>query len=173
MLDVIESYINEINNGVTLDDLYKKILEKFNSDIEKKEIEFIMYEKFKYKPKIIESYEEKIKRKDRQFKEEVKLFYKTCVITGRSNKVCEVAHIFPFAESELDDKYNPNNGILLSADLHILFDKKLFMIDPETFTLCFTEEILYDDEFKDYHKYHNKKLNINKASIKYFEKLNK
>ena len=44
--------------------------------------------------------EEKIKRKDKQFREKVKSFYKTCVISGRSEKVCEVAHIKPFSESD-------------------------------------------------------------------------
>jgi len=170
MLEVINLYLDMIvknNEHENLKLLYEQLIEKFTSEIEKIEIEFIMYERFGYRY-VIESTEEKVKRKDNKFKEEVKKFYKNCVITGRSSKVCEVAHIKPFSESNSEEKYDPNNGLLLSADLHKLFDAKLFTINSETFELKLKDEVLSDEDFKDYFKYNGKKLKIKSESQKYF-----
>jgi len=43
----------------------------------------------------------------------VKEYYRICIITERSDTVCEVAHIFPFSESDINDKYNPFNGHII------------------------------------------------------------
>ena len=176
MLEDINSYVDMIvtkNNHSNLRLLFEQLIEKFTSDIEKIEIEFIMYERFKYKyvNNLIESTEEKVKRKDDKFKEEVKAYYKNCVITGRSSKVCEVAHIKPFSESNPGEKYDPNNGILLSADLHKLFDLKLLTINSDTFQLRLTDSVLLDEEFKDYFQFNGKILEIKSESKKYFNKL--
>ena len=87
------------------------------------------------------------------------------------NQVCEVAHIKPFYESNPEEKYDPNNGILLSADLHKLFDLKLLTINPDTFQLRLTDSVLLDEEFKDYYQYNGKNLEIKSESKKYFNKL--
>jgi len=176
MLEDINSFVDKIvakNDHSNLKLLFEELIEKFTSDIEKIEIEFIMYERFKYKyvnneNNLDESTEEKVKRKDNKFKEEVKKYYKNCVITGRSSKVCEVAHIKPFSESNSEEKYDPNNGLLLSADLHKLFDKKLLTINPETFELQLKDEVLSDIEFKDYYQYNGKNLEIKLESKKFF-----
>ena len=133
-MEHIIDQINKINdeNINELEELYYK-LKKTTS---KRLLSYLFYTLKNFDPSIIETTEEKVKRKDKQFRDKVKSFYNNkCVISGRSEIVCEVAHIKPFSESDPEEKYDPNNGILLSADLHKLFDTKLFTIDPETFQL--------------------------------------
>ena len=110
--------INYIDNNIDkkIDVLYNEL--KNNIDITI--LNFIFYDRFNYEHINInpnETYENKIKRKDNKFKESVTNYYKSCIITGRSLYVCEVAHIYPFADSELEDKYNPVNGIKYSRSI--------------------------------------------------------
>lgn len=170
--DILE-YI-DANSDKPIDVLYNELKKNNNINL----INFAFYDLFNYEhleeyidPN--ETYEEKIKRKDKKFKENVKSYYKTCIITHRSECVCEVAHIFPFSESEIEEKYNEYNGILLCRDLHKLFDDKLIKIDPEDYKLIISEVLLNDNTLIDYHKYHNKILNIRNESKKYFEKFYK
>ena len=164
MEHIIEQ-INKIDdeNINELEELYYK-LKKTTS---KRLLSYLFYTLKNFDPTSIESTEEKVKRKDDKFKEEVKKYYKNCVITSRSSKVCEVAHIKPFSESNSEEKYDPNNGLLLSADLHKLFDLKLLTIDSDTFELKLSDEILSDEEFKDYFQFNGKILEIKSESKKY------
>ena len=158
----------------TYNELYDIIVNKENfeeytnlyPDNEDKII-LVFIDKFDFDPTVIESTEEKVKRKDKEFRDKVKAFYKNCVISKRSSKVCEVAHIKPFSESNPEEKYDPNNGILLSADLHKLFDLKLLTINPDTSELRLTDSVLLDEEFKDYYQYNGKILEIKSESKKY------
>jgi predicted restriction endonuclease len=196
MLSDIELYIRNFikKENIDMKQLYILLKNKFccdnNATYTIHKINFIMYDMFQYihteektseetlketsketlKETSEETLEDKIKRKDNKFKKLVKSYYKTCVITGRSEHVCEVAHIFPFSDSELKDKYNQYNGILLCRDLHHLFDNKLIIIDPVDYKLTLSDIILNDNTLIDYKKYHNMKLNIRKESKIYFEK---
>ena len=158
------------NNIIELTNLYNELIKQNDKDY----LDYLFYSLKKYEyinPN--ETYEDKIKRKDKKFKESVTKYYNSCIITGRSLYVCEVAHIYPFADSKLEDKYNPINGIVLCRDMHKLFDDKLIKIDPIDFKLTLSQEILSDDSLEIYHKYNNKILDINPESRHYFEKLYK
>ena len=158
------------NNIIELTNLYNELIKQNDKDY----LDYLFYSLKKYEyinPN--ETYEDKIKRKDKKFKESVTKYYKSCIITGRSLFVCEVAHIYPFADSELEDKYNPFNGIVLCRDMHKLFDDKLIKIDPIDFKLTLSQEILSDDSLEIYHKYNNMILDIKPESRHYFEKLYK
>jgi predicted restriction endonuclease len=162
----------EINKDESLTELYTKLIKENDINL----INFIFYDKYNYEYKPIteqipESTEEKVKRYDNKFKQGVKDYYKTCIITGRSQLVCEVAHIYPFSNSNLDEKYDKYNGILLCRDLHKLFDDKLIKINPENFVLSLCEQILQDETLRIYHQYNNKILNINSNSKIYLKKL--
>lgn len=52
-----------------------------------------------------------------------------CRVTGYDSRQCEVAHIRP-----LHERYNfdPDNGLLLSSDLHHLFDQYWWSVNPDT-----------------------------------------
>lgn len=56
-------------------------------------------------------------------------FHHTCCITGETTvPVLEAAHIQPVSQ---DGEHSLKNGLLLRADLHILYDKGLVGVDPE------------------------------------------
>jgi putative restriction endonuclease len=63
----------------------------------------------------------------------MKRYGSRCVMTGCGlTDVLEAAHIWPYRG---DDDNHPQNGLLLRADLHTLFDLDLIAIHPETFTI--------------------------------------
>ncbi len=74
----------------------------------------------------------------------------TCVITGCTTKVAlEAAHIIPFSQ---DGEDTLENGLLLRADLHLLFDKGFMFINPET------SEVHFKGTDKNYNKYTHAKI---------------
>lgn len=60
----------------------------------------------------------------------IELYESRCAISScETVDTLEAAHILPFKGKESNQ---PWNGILLRADLHLLFDKNLLTIDPAT-----------------------------------------
>jgi len=170
----ILKYLSENYDFKTTKDTSQIIKYLYNDlkDKTKKELlDFIFFDMFNYENNQEETIQDKIQRKDWYFKKDVKNYYKKCIITGRSEYICEVAHIYPFSDSSLDDKYNPYNGILICRDLHKLFDNKLLKINPDNFQLLLDDIILLDNNLEIYHKYHNKILDIRPQSKQYFTKL--
>tara|TARA_B100000787_G_scaffold157429_1_gene134184 strand:- start:206 stop:514 length:309 start_codon:yes stop_codon:yes gene_type:complete len=55
--------------------------------------------------------------------------------------ICEAAHILPYSDCIGEEKYDEHNGILLSPNLHKMFDKNYFTIDADTCKL----KILHDN----------------------------
>ena len=81
-----------------------------------------------------------------------------CVITGCTTQAAlEAAHIIPFSQ---DGEDTLENGLLLRADLHLLFDKGFMAIDPNTGIVHFR---IAD---KRYDAYNQKTVDISKASRK-------
>jgi hypothetical protein len=72
--------------------------------------------------------------RDRKFAEDVKLRDSKCRITGRFAARCEVAHIYGFAECAKSGlwsaQYDLNNGLLLDAGLHQLWDRGVIILEP-------------------------------------------
>ena len=65
---------------------------------------------------------------------------------GINSSLCDAAHILPYAScNNKKDKYNVNNGILLSATLHKAYDKNYFIINENSCKI----EILYNNLKKD------------------------
>lgn len=147
--------------------LYKLLIEKF----EKEKIDFIMFDEFGYIYK--ETEEKEIRRDQDTFRKELIERYKKCIITNAIEEICEACHIIPHSICEEKDKYNVNNGILLRSDFHKLFDKGLLNIDFENSIIILSQKIMQDENMIDYHKYQNKKINIHKNSIFYFQNNNK
>ncbi len=112
----IEDLIHRITKDVSIDEFY------FTWILFLKDHQNSHFEKI--------DFELKEKRKDFQFKEMVKKRYSyQCSITHVHMDECEVAHIKPFSLSNVHEKYNSFNGILLSANLHKCFDKFYFSIN--------------------------------------------
>jgi hypothetical protein len=164
--------INEIANeakqyiNLSKDDIYLKLSEKFPSNTHT--IKLFMYNNYKYiYTEDISSTPTLTNNRDGQelFRKKVINRYKNCIITGYPETVCQACHIVPHSECNSEDKYNVNNGLLLRADLHILFDKKLLQINPETLKIN-----LLDKSLQEYIKYDGLKLNIHLDSIYYLKK---
>lgn len=64
-----------------------------------------------------------------------------CVVTGsRVPEVLEAAHLIPYASGD-PQRDDPSNGILLKADIHLLFDRGLMAINPDTMTLSLSPRL--------------------------------
>jgi hypothetical protein len=56
-----------------------------------------------------------------------------CAVTGSSTRaVLEAAHILPWADSAAKERIDPNNGLLLTANLHRLLDAGLISFKGKT-----------------------------------------
>lgn len=93
--------------------------------------------------------------------------YKKCVVRGSHHERCQAAHIIPYAECNGTQKYNIDNGLLLDAGLHQMFDSYLISINPKTLCLEINKQMCNEDiELK---KLNGCKININKESVKYLK----
>lgn len=102
-----------------------------------------------------------------KFRNDLIKLYNRCIITNVSN--FEACHIIPFVDTDYHNRYDKYNGILLKPDLHVLFDKFIFSINPETFKVEFIETFFENSaNKKEYKRFNNFKLNI-----QYNEKLQK
>lgn len=65
-----------------------------------------------------------------------------CAITGINVPELLVAgHIIPWADSDSQQKLNPENGICLSALYDKAFDKGLITISPDDYTICLSSAL--------------------------------
>lgn len=166
----IKKYITENKDSKSLYEICNTLIVKYFFLLE--DIEYIYSFFFDEDINIndIKLTSDKQNRLDSEFKNKVKEKYNRCIISDFNPRQCEVAHIHPFSKSNEIDKYNPNNGLLLSCELHKLFDDKVFKINPYTFEIEINESIEDIKELGIY-KYKNKKLNIDTNSIPYLDKI--
>lgn len=77
-----------------------------------------------------------------------------CAITGINIPELLVAgHIVPWAESNSQQKLNPENGICLSALYDKAFDKGFITISPDNYTICLSSA-LREYNTQDYYEKH-------------------
>ncbi len=100
---------------------------------------------------------QRVREEQPKFREKIlKKYNGTCVVTGCNIlAILDAAHILSV---EYGGDYKPNNGLLLRADLHRLFDANLMAIDPAT------GKVHFKDKSKHYNKYDQKIVDISKAS---------
>ena len=68
--------------------------------------------------------------RDEKFRPQIIALDRKCVITGETTKAAlDAAHIIPAAK---DGNEIRDNGIALRADIHRLYDEKMFFIDPKS-----------------------------------------
>ncbi len=66
-----------------------------------------------------------------------------CAVTGINVPELLVAgHIIPWADSDSQQKLNPENGICLSSLYDKAFDKGLITISPDDYTICISSALL-------------------------------
>lgn len=95
------------------------------------------------------------RRGQKSFRDELLDNYKgKCAITGSSaEEVLEAAHIVPYNGEETN---HIQNGILLRADLHLLFDLGLICIQPETYKIIVKKRLRNTE----YYQYHDKQIHL-------------
>jgi hypothetical protein len=83
----------------------------------------------------------RIRRGQQRFRESLRRRYgDACMVSGCTLfDVVEAAHISPFRG---DDDHHPENGLLLRADLHTLFDLDLLGIEPRRLNIHLHREAL-------------------------------
>ncbi len=109
--------------------------------------------------------EEKQRHYQKKFSNIIFFKYEKCIITNKgTNLEFEACHIVPVNEG---GDYTESNGLLLSRNLHALYDNYLWAINPET--LCV--DVLSNDEeiVGTIIDYSGKKINLNPD---YFMKIN-
>jgi hypothetical protein len=90
----------------------------------------------------------------------MKIYQNRCAVTGTSLKqVLEAAHIVQHASKGINSN---ENGILLRADIHRLFDDHLLSIHPETLIIHLHESLLNGE----YAKYHGKPIGMPVGGIR-------
>lgn len=176
--DMKSDIINKIksidkDNIIDLTNLYIGLI---NNNNDKNYIDYLFYSLKKYEYKEIiekdETTEQREKRLDTNYRNIIREKYKTCMITGKPLYVSQVAHIYPHTLCKPDEKYDPENGFLLSAELHILFDSKDcdLKINPDTQIITFSKKILEDDSMAYYTQYNNKKIELSEKQKYYLQK---
>lgn len=129
-----------------------EILDIVSNSIEKEE---------KFNPEIVEDSREKIQRAivqrrgQPQFRQELlKAYNNKCAITGfDAEQSLEAAHIYPYKG---DDTNKVENGLLLRADIHTLFDLYLIAVEPETKVVIIAPELVKTK----YKRLNRKKINL-------------
>ncbi len=83
----------------------------------------------------------KERRGQSKFRESLRQRYSDqCMITGlKLLDVLEAAHILPYRDTDDND---PDNGLLLRADLHTLFDLNLLGINPKSLEVKFHPKVM-------------------------------
>lgn len=80
----------------------------------------------------------------------IKKYDSKCALLGIHSSLCEAAHILPYSDCDnTNDKYNENNGILLSATLHKAYDRNYFWIDENTCQIKINYSALQKDNIDD------------------------
>jgi len=91
-------------------------------------------------PEELQNFARRVRRGQHKFREMLlKAYGGACAITGHGPAaVLEAAHIEPHATSGRNGK---GNGLLLRADLHLLFDARLLRIEPDSLEVELDESL--------------------------------
>ena len=149
--------------------LYYYKYDELLKECDREYLNYVFYNEKKY---IIQETYDKETRKDYKFKKEVIDRYNSqCIISGNDMDMCDVAHIIPFNNPNEYERYDPDNGLILSKELHGLFDKKLLKINPDTLTIEIAPEKLQNKK-NSCNRYHNTTIDVilNNKTINYLRR---
>jgi predicted restriction endonuclease len=122
------AYIQYHVNEKELSEIYESAIVKYDKDI----VNLIMCDQFNYihsetKQESTTLRINRIGQKD--FRSALIDRYMGCVVTGDEPDLCEACHIIPYSESKNCDV---DNGLLMTATFHKLFDTYRMTIDSAT-----------------------------------------
>jgi hypothetical protein len=152
---VYQKYINQRDlNSEEEDDIYVRLLHLMAGKEPKDDIsrELLHVIENEFDPQNITDDRERVvsvvvqRKGQAKFRSDLlKAYQGKCAITGFATKdTLQAAHIIPYLGYETN---HPSNGILLRADIHILFDKHLLSIDPKTYEVVISPS-LYSTEYE-------------------------
>lgn len=97
----------------------------------------------------------RVRRGTAKFRNALLAAYSRCAITGETTKdTLEAAHILPYKGPTSN---HVQNGLLLRADVHALFDLNLIKIEPDDYTIRVNQKLRRTAYFK---KYDGKRLKL-------------
>ena len=153
--DEIFNLIANLNSEKEYKNKYEEIIKLYPDCVDK--INLVFYDMYNYEPSKTNPEEIREKRQDDEYREAIRKKYNyRCSVTNQQLSVCQVAHIYPHKLCNPEEKYDISNGILLSANLHLLFDSFQFKINPDSQIMTFSQNILNDSFMDCYKQYHNK-----------------
>ena len=152
-----------ISNNYT--DVYLQLIQKYKPIY----VSMLFYDKYGY---VYEETDLSVDRSNNQtkFRNDIIKRYKKCIISGNHPDICQASHIIPYSNSDLLNKYDIDNGLLLSSELHTLFDRKDLIINPETLIVKINEKYLTNNNILNI--YNGKKINVelNSKTIEYLKR---
>lgn len=151
--------IIDIDIDINIDDVS-------NSDIE----EVDKYNDFDYE--ILTKNKSEERKGQRRYKEKlIKRYGEKCMLTSKSYAL-QACHIKPYSLCKKESKkeiYDVNNGLVLKADIHILFDIGQISINPSTLKWEISEELLNEEDLKQFDGKEMSVLKGKNSVIKYLE----
>lgn len=122
-------------------------------------------------------YKSVIARNDNEYRKAVKDKFKKCIICDACPEYTyQVAHIWNHKDckNKQDDAFNINNGLLMCANAHLLFDNHILKLQASNELDSANEYkfiiIIDKDKANEYYKYNNKTIFLNYENMKYLEK---
>lgn len=147
----------------------------FNYDINSiNYIKLILYEIYDDIPEEIEEFLNKTiyklneDRNQDKLRKQLILRDKGCIVSNKHYNMCEVAHIHPFKDSTENEKYDINNVMLLGSDIHKIFDKYLWSINPDTYQIELSEKCRNEESYQ-MNPYDKKQLYLPKEMRPYLQ----
>lgn len=165
MDELVESVQNKIKELYDLDKVYHFYINLHN----KNDIDLIFYNLYKIlynnKDNVFELKEKRINQDN--FRKNIINRDKKCLLSNAPPEMCQAAHLIPHCDCSIDIRYNINNGILLEAGIHLLFDNHLWSINQNSIVIV-SDKLLNDENYR-MNEYHNKKLSLNKKQLEYIK----
>lgn len=154
------------NSNVSHCETYSLLIQLYDIDI----VNFIMYDMYGYKydpnnDDILKLKNHRVGQEE--FRDGLIKRYKKCIITNDNASVCEACHIIPY---EICKNYKIDNGLLLTASIHKLFDNYELTIDDKTHKVRLNN----GKKFNNYQKYDGMFIKgISKQTSSYLAEHNK
>ena len=122
-------------------------------------------------------YKSVIARNDNEYRKAVKDKFKKCIICDDCHEYTyQVAHIWNHKDckNKNEDAFNVNNGLLMCANAHLLFDNHILKLNASNDLDSANEYkfivVIDKDKANEYYKYNNKTIFLNYENMKYLEK---
>jgi hypothetical protein len=162
-MDALIEKITELLHTKSQIDVYISLMDCYDDC----DIEYAFWSGFGFTFSKSELELKEVRRKQMKFRQNLIDKYKRCIISGTPATMCEACHIIPFSISTDQQKYDVNNGLLLDAGLHKLYDMHLIRINPHTSMIELHKDVLSNTEYKHLYRYNKQKLNLSKETLEY------